>query len=655
MLHRFIFICCLLGLLVVPTFAGDEAPAWLKQLTTVTTPTYEKDVPAVVLLDEQITTLDNDGKLTITENYAVKILLREGKEVATATAVYLTSSSKVKEIKGWLIRPDGTVKKYDKDNVLDLISDPDDVYNETRFKLIDASDDADAGYIFGYQVVKEERPLFNQDIWGFQGRLPTLVSKYTLTLPQGWNATSVTFNRPNIEPTVTGNSYTWQLQNLQPIPPEPASPAVRNLAPRLVVNYAPTTSAKNSFGRTFANWTEVSRWTSEVHDPQAILDDNIAVKARDLTVNAKTELDKIRAIGTFVQNLQYISIDIGVGRGNGMIPRPSTLVLSRAYGDCKDKANLMRAMLKALKIEAYPIAIYSGDPTYVREEWASPYQFNHCIIAVKVSDETQAPTVINHPALGRLLIFDATDPYTPVGDLPDYLQGSFALIAAGDKGGLAKMPVTSPESNMLERSGEITLTADGGINGVLKERSVGQSASMERRMFRELSATEYTKAVERWVTHGATSAKVTKVTPVDNSAEAKFNLDVEFNANSYGQLMQGRLLVFKPAVVSRRDALLLTEPKRKHPVLLESNAFTEKMTFKLPEGFIVDETPEAIKIETQFGKYSTSYEVKDGKLIFTRTLVINTSVIPVEKYESVRSFYSKMRDAEQSPVVLIKK
>ena len=32
----------------------------------------------------------------------------------------------------------------------------------------------------------------------------------------------------------------------------------------------------------------------------------------------------------------------------------------------------MRAMLQTLSITAYPISIYSGDATYVREEWASP-------------------------------------------------------------------------------------------------------------------------------------------------------------------------------------------------------------------------------------------------------------------------------------------
>src|SRR5262249_59374749 len=99
---------------------------------------------------------------------------------------------------------------------------------------------------------------------------------------------------------------------------------------------------------------------------------------------------------------------------------------------------VMRALLRAIKIDAYPIAIYSGDPTFVREQWVSPQQFNHCIIAVRVSDSTKASTVINHEQLGRLMIFDATDPYTPVGDLPDYLQGSYALLVAGDAGGLLK-------------------------------------------------------------------------------------------------------------------------------------------------------------------------------------------------------------------------
>ena len=47
---------------------------------------------------------------------------------------------------------------------------------------------------------------------------------------------------------------------------------------------------------------------------------------------------------------------------------------------------------------------------------------------------------MRHPSLGRLLIFDPTDDNTPVGDLPDHEQGSFALLVAGDDGALLRMP-----------------------------------------------------------------------------------------------------------------------------------------------------------------------------------------------------------------------
>lgn len=65
--------------------------------------------------------------------------------------------------------------------------------------------------------------------------------------------------------------------------------------------------------------------------------------------------------------------------------------------------------------------------------------------------------------------------------------------------------------------------------------------------------------------------------------------------------------------------------------------------------------PDAVKLETAFGSYATTYAVKDGRLIFTRKLVQRASTIPVEQYASVRSFFEKIRAAEQSPVVLAKK
>lgn len=633
---------------------GDEPPLWMTQARSQSIPTYERDVPGVVLHDEQQTTLSSNGTLVTVENFAVKILTREGLGLAEARAYYLVSSGKIREMNGWIIRPDGTSKSYDKKSVVDLISDPDDVYNEGRFKKIDASNDVDTGFVFGYTVVSEESALFFQDQWQFQSSLPTLISRYSLTLPQGWSASSITFNAAEIKPQVNGSSYLWELRNLPPVKYEPMSPSITNLTPRIAINYNPDGASQAGL-RTFATWVDVSRWATGLHDGQVVVDDTVAAKARELTASATNEFDKIRAIARFVQNLQYISIDIGLAYGNGYKPRSSALVLARGYGDCKDKANLMRAMLRALKIEAYPIAIYSGDPTFVRSQWASPRQFNHCIIAVRVSDQTQAATIITDPKLGRLLIFDATDSYTALGDLPDYLQGSMALLIAGENGGLVKMPETPSQANLLERRVEATISPSGAIEGKIVERANGQTSSTFRRETRTLSASDYRKMIEGWLTRGATGAQLVDMKTGDRNGDGAFDLEVAFTAPSYAQVQQGRLLIFKPVIVGRFGGATLTEPKRHNPIELDSYTMTETAAFTLPAGFIVDETPDPIALDTQFGKYTTKYEVKDNKLHFTRSVTMSRVVLGADKYETVRSFFSKMREAEQAPVVLIRK
>jgi len=349
-------------------FAGDDGPGWLHQLASADPGTYDKSVKAVVLLHEQNITLDGSGKLVTTERYAVKILTHEGRKEAVAIAPYLSNFSEVRDLQGWLISPGGTVTTYGRKDVIDQISDPDDIYNELRLKIIDGSMGADTGYVFGYTVTTEDRPLFYQDTYLFQDDLPTLDSRYSLTLPSGWKASSITFNHPDVTPQVSGSTYTWELRSLPAITKEPMSPAFINLAPRIAVNYSPA-DASQAVNHAFANWIDVSKWTSAMYDPQVVIDDNLAAKTRDLTAGAKSELDVIRAIGKYVQDMQYIALDIGLGYGNGMKPRPSNEVFDRGYADCKNKANLMRAMLKVMKIEAYPIAIYSGDPSYVRKEW----------------------------------------------------------------------------------------------------------------------------------------------------------------------------------------------------------------------------------------------------------------------------------------------
>ena len=315
MLVRIMGLAFSIALLAVQTLAfGDDAPAWLRQGAALKVPAFDKKVATVVLVDESTVTVGEDGRVTRVSTYAIRILNREGRSAAVAREGYDTDSGKVREMHAWLIRPSGQVKSYGKDYTLDEAEALNDVYDESRLKKISAVDDAEPGSVFGFQATTEERPFFNQTVWYFQEKDPVVSSHLTLVLPAGWKANGITFNHEKVEPTINGTSYSWELRDLPPLEFEPASPSWHNLVPLLAVDYSPTEGTRAPATRSFDNWTEISRWYTGISDPQSAPDDRIAAKARELTTNTKTELERIQAIGRFVQSIQYISIQIGVGR-----------------------------------------------------------------------------------------------------------------------------------------------------------------------------------------------------------------------------------------------------------------------------------------------------------------------------------------------------
>ena len=651
---RFSFVLFVL-LISSASAMADNPPAWLTQAAGLPTAPFEiKDVPAVVLLNDERVSVGSDGTVVRTLRYAVRILVREGREEAVARAVYTTGTERVRSISAWLLPRGGTPKLYGKKETVDSILATNDLYDEGRVSYINASEQADTGDIFGYETVIEERNVFSQFRFQFQDNLPATVSRFTLDLPAGWKSDSVIFNTAKIEPSVTGTSSTWELRDLKPIKPEPASPSFSSLAPWLAVSFYPTSPTATQI-KTFSNWNDVARWMSQIEDPQMTVNDAMAAKVQELTANSKTEFEKIQAISRYVQALQYISIQIGTGRGGGYIPHTATEVFTKAYGDCKDKANLMRAMLSLLKIQSYMVSITADDPAFVKPEWASPHQFNHCIIAIKVSDATTAHAVVVHPKLGRLLIFDATSEYTPLGDLPEDEQGSWALIDHADTDALIQMPVMPAESNRLDRTIDVALASDGSITGSLTEMTVGQNAAGERSRLRSLSAPDYNRMIEGWISRGATGAKTTNIAPADDIGAGKFSLKVDFAAPGYAQIMQERLMVFKPAIIGRLERLSFSEGKRFNPYEISSTAYSENVKIKIPAGFAVDEMPDAVKLETPFGRYDAAYTVSGDNVVFTRSLKLNRSTVPADKYASIRDFFGRVQAAEQSPVVLIRK
>lgn len=650
---RPIALLVLLGLTGAAAAAKDKAPSWLLEAAKLQTPPQESDVPGVVLLKEEAVTVSADGVVLTRERYAVKLLNRKGKSLARASALYNTKSSKVRSLDAWLIYGSGQVRELGKKETADVSLADDDVYNEARLKVISGAAIADPGSVWGFESVVEDRSIFTQFLYRFQNALPTLESRFTLTLPPGWYAEAETFNADAIEAQSSGASSTWRLDNLERIAEELGRPSIDALVPHIAVSYFPSTEGSaDGLGPSFQEWEEVSAWLSKLNEPQAQPDDALEAKVQELTANEPEGIERIAALGRFAQGVKYVSIQTGVGRGGGYQPHPAAEVLAKSYGDCKDKANLLRTMLRAIGVRSYPVAIYSGDRRYVREQWASPQQFNHAIIAIAVPEDTELPAVTEVDGFGRLLFFDPTSQSTAFGWLPESQQDSWALLVDPERGRLVRAPSVEPEANLLERTVEASLAPDGSLQAKIREVATGASASANRALYKGMTEPRYRRVIERWVTSGASSAQVSEIAV--NAAEPGFELDLEMSAPGYAQSMAGRLLVFKPAVVARRGGLHWDDDERVYPITLDSDALTETTRLILPAGFAIDEQPPDVSVEEDFGAYEATWKAEGGELVFQRKLVLRNAEVPAEDYASLREFFNAIVAAEVSPVVLLK-
>jgi hypothetical protein len=633
--------------------AGTDAPSWVQEVASRAVPKYDAKVPVAVLLDEERVGVDGMGRVTTDYRKAIKVLTREGRNEADAVIAYVAGSDKVRDVHAWLVTPNGFVKTYSaKDGILDISAGGESLYDEIRLRLGKA-DNPEIGAVFAFEGRLESKPYLSQDDFTFQEEFPALESRYVLALPAGWTAKGMVFNHQPVPPVIDGSTYTWELKNLPYLEHEPGGPSREGSAPRLAIDYAPPPGV-TAPAPCLRSWQDASRYLTALSAGQDDPSDELAAKAKELVASRTSEYDKIQAIGHYVQGVKYVSVQMNLAKGGGYKPHAASSVFLKQYGDCKDKANLMRAMLRAAGIPSFLVAIYAGDRTVVQEGWPSPEQFNHAIIGVRVGDATQAPTVLDAPGIGRLLIFDPTNDQTPVGDLPFYLQGSLALIEAGDKGTLVRMPALPPEASRAEVSIEATLSSTGDLKAAVDQNSSGQSAVRQRTALLDLKPEEQQKRMERWVNQMAKNATVADVTPQDDFAHNRFHLHLELSAASYAQVMQGRLLVFKPAVLDRQPRLYLRDEKRTEPLVLDAESYRKRVHIQLPNGFSVDEMPECGKLRTSFGDFSCAIKQEAGALVLTQEVETQAVTILPENYPEARKFFNAIAGFEEQPVVLVK-
>jgi hypothetical protein len=382
----------------------------------------------------------------------------------------------------------------------------------------------------------------------------------------------------------------------------------------------------------------------------------IKAKVASLTAPAPTQLAKMRMLAEFIQHdIRYVAIELGIG---GWQPHPAAEVFSHRYGDCKDKATLMRAMLQEIGVDSYYVVINSERGSVTPDVPAHLEAFDHVVLALKLPKDIDDPSLIatiQHPKQGRLLFFDPTNELTPFGQIGGYLQANYGLLVTPDGGELVELPQQPSSMNSIQRTAKLTLDTMGTLRGEVEEMRVGDRASSERWRLRTVTKdTDRIKPIEDLLSGSLSSFHITRASLVNlQRTDQPFGFKYTFDSPNYAK-SAGNLLLVRPRVIGNKGSgILETKEPRKYPIEFEGPAKdTDAFEITIPPGYLVDDLPPPVDADFSFASYHSKTVVNGSVVDYTRTFEVKELSVPVGKAEELRKFYRIIAGDERSTLVL---
>ena len=656
--HTHRFARTILGILCACCGAAVEAqrtPAWLDAAMERSDPDLESGNHATLIHEDTEIVVRSSGRIDTSISKAVRINTAEGRAFAAFNETYNEESDRITRLRIWIVHSDGSVDTFSQRDCSDRSTSSQRHYGEGRRIRFPARAHVRPGAVFAYEFSTRRRTSFvdHQQYW--QGLLPVLYQRLAVVVPHGWGASVKRINGAVVDGILDGNRYEWEARSVPPVVVEEShAPGFGNLAARLaLIVHPPAGSDTRGEYQIFENWNEVAEYAARENNPQIQPDDAIRRKAVELTADAESHWDRIAAIARFAQSVNYVSIQMGVTHGGGYAAFQAPDVLRRNYGDCKDKTALMRSLLAAVGIDSYAVAVRAGSLRKIEAGWPSLFQFDHMVVAVRAEPEIEAPTLVDDPVLGRLLIFDPTDPFTPLGDLMIELQGSRGLVATTDPAAapLIRLPVVPAGHNRLTRRISATLQETGRLDVRMTERFLGHDARFERVRRHRFRDTDYHDRVRARIVSDLGAVRIGELLVTDDFDGGAFECRAQFSSLSHARVIGNRLLVFRPILLSRHGWTPPPE-ERINPIEFYPSSFSETIAIALPDGYEVDELPNGIRLSESFGEYSVTFTIAERAVHVTRSIEIERSTLPASDYDLVRRFYSAVADTEQVPVVL---
>jgi hypothetical protein len=286
----------------------------------------------------------------------------------------------------------------DEVRIIEKESDADESIYDGQLTALLFLKDVRPGDILDYSWSLEgSNPLLGgryADEFDFSTRVPTRLMRHRLVWPKG---RPLHVSKPA---QIAGDAWIWERRNVAATDAEDATPDWYE--PGEVVQVTE-----------YGSWSEVAKWADALFQLDDDSRDTIAGVADDIRKSNPARDAQVVAAIRFVQDdIRYLGIEMGRGSHE---PRQPSVVMSQRYGDCKDKALFLAALLRELGVDAYPAMVNTKLRGHLDDYLPSPFLFDHVITEVvdggktywidgTLSDQGGTLATIDTPSDERALI-----------------------------------------------------------------------------------------------------------------------------------------------------------------------------------------------------------------------------------------------------------
>ncbi|MBN2360652.1 MAG: DUF3857 domain-containing protein [Deltaproteobacteria bacterium] len=388
---------------------------------------------------------------------------------------------------------------------------------------------------------------------------------------------------------------------------------------------------------TYRSWDDMLRWYAQMIQDQYQLDDETRALARRLVSGARDVRERVRRIQEHViKKTRYVGIELGI---HGWKPYRAALVHRRGYGDCKDKATLLVAMLDAIGVEAKLVLLRTKQLGELAAEPATMWAFNHAIAYV--------------PALD--LFVDGTAEFSGLDELPDMDQGALAIVVGRDGSHLFKRPPERAAADNLNLSDyTIAIDPDGNasLNGIERFRG-DRSASMRRRYADPATRHELLEKEFSRTFAGARLERVEFSDLAELDAEVWYRFDAQIPKRA--QLSGDGLVLPLSLYPHELTAAYASTKERAHDLVLDRAWRTRNvMHYRLPAGFSAPMLPAGVRIDTPHLGLVQRIERTDDGFVVDETTEIRSRRIGRGDYPAFRAACLQGDAAMQRRVKLVR-